>query len=78
MEILRRFDDELSVVQGLIELRRRGVPLRSLETELTAMGPVDLDILYEVLDRVFAKLERDSKPLAPGMIFGPAAFPVFG
>lgn len=60
--IARRFDDEAAVLRGLVELRRNGVPLFRLEAELTKMGPVDLDMLHRVMDRVFDRLEAESAP----------------
>jgi len=60
--IARRFDDETEILRGLLELRRNGVPLFRLEAELTKMGPVDLDTLYRVMDRVFEQLEAESAP----------------
>lgn len=62
MKAIRHFEDELSILRGLLELRRRGVALRDLETELTKLGPVDIDILYGVMDRLFARLEGECAP----------------
>ena len=65
MKAIRRFEDELSILRGLLELRRRGVALRDLETELTKMGVVDIDILYGVMDRLFSRLEGEYAPQVP-------------
>ena len=47
-----RFDDELAIMRALVELKRRGVALAEMEMEIARMGPVDLDLLVEVMERV--------------------------
>lgn len=51
-----RFDTELRIVRGLVELRRHGVQFADLEDELTRLGPVDLDLLFKVMAKISAGL----------------------
>ena len=59
-----RFDDELAIMRALVELKRRGVALAEMEMEIARMGPVDLDLLVEVMERVRSRSHRWLLPAA--------------
>ena len=58
MEAMRRFDNELSIARGLVELKRQGVEFERLEAELTRLGPVDLDLLGKIRNALKARISR--------------------
>lgn len=49
-----RFDQKVIVVQAIVEMIKRGVPASEMDIYLSRMGPVDLDMLQQCMDEVYA------------------------
>lgn len=49
-----RFDDKNILIEALVELLNRGFVPDELDTVLSRIGPVDLDLMYECLDDIYA------------------------
>lgn len=55
-----RFDQKTIVVQAIVEMIRRGVPPEEMDTYLSRMGPVDLDLLQHCMDEVYGVLSQET------------------
>ncbi len=60
-----RFDTELKFLRGFIELRKHGVRFADLEDELLKLGPVDLDLVAAVLDKLSSQVAEKLPPDVP-------------
>ncbi|MDR0252154.1 MAG: hypothetical protein LBI75_03120 [Brucellaceae bacterium] len=49
-----RFDQKVIVVQAIVEMIKRGVPASEMDIYLSRMGPVDLDMLQQCMDEIYA------------------------
>ncbi|MGU3574159.1 hypothetical protein ACLBWZ_01400 [Brucellaceae bacterium C25G] len=49
-----RFDDKNTLIEALVELLNRGFVPDEMDTVLSRIGPVDLDLMYECLDDIYA------------------------
>lgn len=49
-----RFDDKNILIQALVELLNQGIQPDELDTVLSRIGPVDLDLMYECLGDIYA------------------------
>lgn len=53
-----RFDQKTIIVQAIVEMIKRGVPVGEMDTYLSRMGPVDLDMLQQCMDEVYDYIAR--------------------
>lgn len=49
-----RFDDKTVLIEALVELLNQGVEPDELDTVLSRIGPVDLDLMHECLCDIYA------------------------
>ncbi|KAB0540714.1 hypothetical protein KHQ08_02160 [Pseudochrobactrum algeriensis] len=56
-----RFDQKTIVVQAIVEMIKRGVPASEMDIYLSRMGPVDLDMLQQCMDEVYAYIAQEEE-----------------
>jgi hypothetical protein len=54
-----RFDQKVIVVEAIVEMIKRGVPASEMDIYLSRMGPVDLDMLQQCMDEVYAYIAHE-------------------